>query len=250
MLISHKHKFIFFKPLKCAGTSVEHALYNIAGDDAVCAGSSWHGRLEYAKKNNDQQIHYHAYPDYFYKKVADVRQYSDYKHITIVRNPWDMIASYYWWAVQKPDFYTAEGGDEYWERCLITGAESDTQRRQKFEQALTTAGMYPDDVLAQDLGFADQVSSSFIYISMINSRFLDNRIDYYLRYENLQSDYNWLCDYLGVEDRTLPQHKRGVRKLNYHYSDYFTDWMREEVKYYFGDYIDKFGYEFERGDCR
>ena len=158
-----------------------------------------------------------------------------------------MIASYYWWSVQKPDFYTTEGGDEYWKRCLITGGESQAQIRQKFEQTLTTAGAYPDDVLAQDLGFADQISSSFIYVSMINSKFLDNRIDYYLRYENLQDDYNWLCENLGFESVVLPQHKKGVRKFNYHYSDYFTDWMRDEVRYYFGDYIEKFGYEFEQG---
>ena len=247
MLVSHQHKFIFFKPMKCAGTSVEHALYNIAGEDAICAGSSWHGQMEYAMKNNDQKMHTHGYPDYFYKNIPDVNQCSDYSHITVVRNPWDMIISYYWWVVQRPNFYTQMGGQEYWERCLITGNEPPSVRRLKCEQAMTTAAGYDSCPLAQDLGFADAVSSSFIYISMINSKFLDSRIDHYLRYENLQGDYEQLCKNLGVESVALPHHKHGVRKLGLHYSEYFTDWMRDEVEYYFSDYIEKFGYEFENG---
>ena len=35
MIVSHKHKFIFFKPWKVGGNSVEHKLITHCGDDDI-----------------------------------------------------------------------------------------------------------------------------------------------------------------------------------------------------------------------
>ena len=251
MLICPDKKFIFFKPMKCAGTSVEHALLDVAGNDAVCAGSSHNYVVEYDEKNyknNPYNLnHAHAYPDYFYRCIIDPELYTEYTHITVVRNPWDMMVSYYWWCIKNPASYDQAGGSGYHRQCLITGDEPNRDICLKFENSMTLATGYDTCSLAKDLGFADAIASPLIYASMIGRKFLDNRINCYLRYENLQNDYNKLCKAIGVESTMLPHHKRGVRKLDLHYSQYFTDWMRDEVEYYFGDYIEKFGYEFENG---
>ncbi len=69
MLICPEKKYIFFKPLKCGGSSVEHALYQMTGDDALCAGGN-----EYENKNNHafhdgewyDRFHQHSWPEVFY----------------------------------------------------------------------------------------------------------------------------------------------------------------------------------------
>ena len=40
MIISPKHKFIFFKPMKTAGSSVEHSKIQNCGPDALATGCS------------------------------------------------------------------------------------------------------------------------------------------------------------------------------------------------------------------
>ena len=44
MIISHKHKFIFFKTRKTAGTSLQIALSEFCGSDDIITGShKFHG---------------------------------------------------------------------------------------------------------------------------------------------------------------------------------------------------------------
>ena len=138
------------------------------------------------------------------------------------------------------------GGEGYYRECLITAGDSLEIVRQKFQNAMTLASLYSDCALAKDLGFANSAASALIYFSMINQKFLDERVDYYLRYEHLQDDYSSLCRKLGVDCEVLPQHKKGFRKFDHHYSKYFSNWMREEIEYYFNDYIREFGYRFEQ----
>ena len=56
MIISHEHKFIFFKPMKVAGSSIEVALSKICGDEDLQTGSEYQEEIEefgYIPKNNE-----------------------------------------------------------------------------------------------------------------------------------------------------------------------------------------------------
>ena len=244
MLICPQRKFIFFKPMKCAGSSVEHALLKTTDSDALCTGAD-----EYPEKNNQvfhdnewyARFHQHTWPGAFYDRIANPAMYEDYTNITIVRNPWDMIVSYYWFCM---------GGDlknvhlENASDWVIRKEDSKTVVKEKFNFIMTAATAY-DSVSAHELGITNQAASPFIFISMVNSKFLDKRVHRYLRYEDIKTDFLGLCSDLSLGSVELPRHKSGFRKLDLHYSEYYNDWMIEEVKYYFGDYIEKFGYEFE-----
>ena len=108
MLIFPRKKIIFFKPMKCAGSSVEKALYDFTGPEALCAGSASGmqkiGYDEYEPRNNNDHrgkklFYQHATPEAFDQRVVTDNPWSDYTRVSISRNPLDSVVSYYWWCV-------------------------------------------------------------------------------------------------------------------------------------------------------
>ena len=244
MLICPQRKFIFFKPLKCAGTSVEHALYSTAGPDALCTGSaSGDGEIEYDSRNNHlldngqeaNRFVQHTPPCLFYSRVGGMGLYDKYSNITIVRNPWDALVSFYWWCVRK------EGAPEEW---LIKPDDSSDDMAQKFETVITMPSVYSKDPIAHEIGLGSSVSSAFIFFHTLNNLFVDSRIDHYLRFESLERDFIDLCKRLEIDDVKLLRYKVSQRKLGIGYRVYYNSWMRNIVAEKFSSYIEKFSYRF------
>jgi hypothetical protein len=99
MIISHKHKFIFVKTKKTAGSTLEKLLFPYLGPDDVCTGST---------RDNTPALN--IAPDQNGHMAWDMiqNQYSfdwkDYYKFTIERNPWDKcVSSYYWHQKIKPE---------------------------------------------------------------------------------------------------------------------------------------------------
>jgi len=244
MLICPQRKFIFFKPLKCAGTSVEHALYATTGIDALCTGSSsGTGETEYSSRNNELLVNgqqamrfvQHTPPSLFYSRAEAPDQYCDYTNITVVRNPWDALVSFYWWCVRR------EGIAEEW---VIKSDDSQTDMTKKFETVVTMPVIYSKDLIAHEIGLGTSISSAFIFFHTLNNLFVDDRIDCYLRYESLGKDFIDLCEGLEINDAKLHKHKTGQRRLKLDYSKYYNSWMRNIVAEKFSSYIKKFNYSF------
>jgi len=100
MIVSHKHKFIFFKPHKVAGTSVHLALSEFCGKDDIITRlgifRADHDQTEYKPVSRNESVFTnHSTPEELRSKMPEI--YSKYTKITIVRNPWDAAASAYWW---------------------------------------------------------------------------------------------------------------------------------------------------------
>ena len=77
MIISHKHKFIFFKPWKVGGNSVEHNLIEHCGDKDL---------IDTTHRNPKDTL-----------DIIGKRKFNKYFKFTIARNPWDRMVSYFWW---------------------------------------------------------------------------------------------------------------------------------------------------------
>jgi chondroitin 4-sulfotransferase 11 len=72
---------------------------------------------------------------------------------------------------------------------------------------------------------------------------IDNQIavDYVGKVENLQNDFNIICERLGIEHRILPH----IRKTNHkHYSEYYSEENRKKVAEVFREDIETFSYKF------
>jgi hypothetical protein len=77
MIVSHKHKFIFFKPWKVGGNSVEHNLITHCGDDDI---------IDNTHRNPKDTL-----------DIVGEKIFNEYFKFTIARNPWDRMVSYFWW---------------------------------------------------------------------------------------------------------------------------------------------------------
>ena len=228
MIISHRHKFIFIKSEKTAGTSVEAALSGHCGgaDMVTPVGDYWFNRDE-----RGEWIHSVMNAEGFYQHdpAAEVRRkldptiWGDYLKFTIIRNPWDRVVSLYSWeARNKPEL----------------------KPQKSFVHRL---GVPFNEFAETKKAFAQFVKGEW----KTNDRFylIDGEVcvDFVIRYERLESDLQELCGRLGLPRVELPRLKSGMRQAGHRYSEYYDQETREIVARAHANDVRHFGYAFEQG---
>ena len=129
MIISHRHRFIFVKTRKTAGTSIERFLSAHLGPDDVIMGADegnhlgrWNPAVELAshpdpssvkltlKQWRQQHRYYQHMPAWRIRARAGRALWDDYFTFCFERDPWDKLESFYWWRTRddavRPDFET------------------------------------------------------------------------------------------------------------------------------------------------
>jgi len=235
MIISHSRKFIFFKPLKTAGTSVEVLLRDMCGPtDIITPVAPDEVKKGFNSQNNINEdgifkFHSHTWPDLLFEKTEST--WNDYHKISMVRNPWDMCVSYYWWTMSRNKN----------SQLIIKDSDIDSLIEEKFRLFLETKCFYDEHILKNVDNF---YKSPVSWLSDISLNFMSEEIDTYIRFESLQSDFNnVVCD-LGGRPVELPRFKSNKRNLSYHYSKYYCEHTADLVKNYFSEYSDSLGYSF------
>ena len=126
MIVSHRHRFVFLKTRKTAGTSIEVALARIAGDDAIVtplnppepgheprnygvAGGRQAGGGEVrslrrlirdpdaATAAADRIPYFNHMPAFLVRAKLGAEVWESYFRFCFERNPWEKVASMYWW---------------------------------------------------------------------------------------------------------------------------------------------------------
>ena len=214
MLISYSHSFAFVHVPKTAGVSVHAALYPYAQHVDHYWANRWLSKVG---------IHVNHFAPYPLRKfrlhsTAAVLQehlpaavFDDLYKFAFVRNPWDMLVSYFHYVQQSPSHH----------RRRSVGKQAD---------------------------FADYVRYEIRRNKISQTRMLvDGRdrllVDFVGRFESLVSDFNWVCTRIGI-DAALPQVNRSQRG---DYRDLYTDRLASLVGRHFAADIDRFGYTFENG---
>jgi len=101
MIVAHAHKFIFIKLPKSAGTSIQVALAEHCGPDDIISSI---GNIEgFVPQNECPGCNPHASPKSIKSIVGDV-VWDSYLKIICVRNPWDLIVSWWHWHLKPCGF--------------------------------------------------------------------------------------------------------------------------------------------------
>lgn len=231
MLLSHKHRFIFLKIKKTAGTSIEISLsrYCDGPDDIITdlapADQALRDKLLIKPKN--RLAHWHSYrvtdayvlitrgkrkrqfwghmPAVAVRERVGAEVWNSYFKFAIDRNPWDKtISNYYWRCRGKTGRIDL---DEYFRR--YTG---------RFNH----------------------------YNFPVYSIHGAVAVDFVGRYENLIPDLTNALQQVGIEfDGWLPRAKGAARIDRRHYSEVLNEQQREIISSHFRAEVDLLGYRFE-----
>ncbi|MBT4022351.1 sulfotransferase family 2 domain-containing protein [archaeon] len=255
MIISHDHKFIFFKPAKVAGTSLELALAQHCGEiDIITPIANLNigldeGHLEHTPRNYEG-FYEHMTPDEIKKQVGEV--WDDYTKITITRNPWDMVVSRWYWTQTEYNDPRIETGTQT--NVLTRLVELVQEGNLSLDRILTSARhrLIDKPKLKKSIAegdfeaFAQKLPPYFTNNNFYFDSEGQDNFDVLLRFENLQDDYDELCSSFGFSKSTLPRAKTKVRKDKKHYSTHYTPISRNAISQKFSSQIDRFGYSFEK----
>tara|TARA_A100001015_G_scaffold74947_1_gene83181 strand:+ start:1094 stop:2683 length:1590 start_codon:yes stop_codon:yes gene_type:complete len=236
MIISHKHKFIFVRPRKTAGTTMQNVLSKICGEDDIITSGYDEGNRNIDKSCWDGHPHPHLWD---IKNLVGNDIWNDYYKFTFVRNPFDITVSRFFWNIigkgQKGYDTTKEDFKRWFKEYTSTNIFHDAKY-----YSVNLA--YPFLV---DMNCMSQ-NNTPIYPSGKLNRAIN--LDFVGRYENLQSDFNFVCDTLGLENLKLKDEntKTKTRKNKINYKEWYDEKMVEVMYSCFEKDFDLLGYEFEQ----
>ncbi len=143
-------------------------------------------------------------------------EWGEYFKFTFVRDPWDRFYSRYAWGMKKNMF--------------LRHVKSFAEFAKKIEVG--------ERVFKKRLFGAETLRSQFLMISDKDGKLL---VDFIGRFENLQNDFNIVCDKIGIPRQQLPHKNKTKRK---HYTEYYDEETKQIVAEKYAKDIEMFGYEF------
>ena len=173
LIISHKHRFIFIRPKKVASSSIEFALRQILGPRDVATSLRLYrptGPLQLPSVGYISGCPPHATA--YHIKRWFPQAWKSYHKFTLVRNPWDVCVSLYFWFLSKD---TGKPG---------------TQKSPKALRSICLKYSNLPYTFLSGLPYADT----------------------YIRFDNLTEDLKSLSTRLGVDLPDLIHDKAGRRK--------------------------------------
>jgi hypothetical protein len=149
-------------------------------------------------------------------KIKFQKEWEDHFKFTIVRNPWDRLLSTYKDKVQKQWIDTDDHPD----------------RLSKFEK-------YKDG--GYKFFVKNVIPSEDNHTECLTNLIDFKNIDFIGRFENLQEDFDIICDKIGIPKQQLPHANKSKHK---HYTEYYDDETKQIVAEKFAKDIEYLGYEF------
>jgi hypothetical protein len=231
LLISHAHKFIFIKPRKVAGTSVELAFspFLKAGDLATPIEVE----EELTRKYVDglkigkigEKLRDHSPLAKAYTTLGESIQ--AYKVVTIERNPWDRAVSQFFWSMRHSNLKDQSFSD------------------QKYAFAKYTRRWGPTTWEDKLWGRKRQRSLSSYDLYSISGK---SKADFVLFFETLEADLARCGDWLNFDHVVQLQGKTKATsrpKDGPHWRDFFDNDLQSFVSQHCHREISAYGYQFD-----
>ena len=228
-MISHKFRCIFVHVPKTAGQSIEHFFLNLQ----QLTLREKHQLL--LRKNTDPKLgpsrlaHMRA-TEYHECGYISKERFNDYFSFAFVRNPWERLVS------------------EYLHKKI--------DKKQSLKEFVLNG-------LPEANDFCDKYRHIIPQSDYLFDNHGNQMVNFIGRFENLQEDFNYVCQRLDIKNSQLP-HKNSsysprrflLRKIRHlfsnnnrikkHYSEYFDEELFDVVSKMYERDINKFDYKFDK----
>lgn len=209
-MISHRKQFIFIHIYKTAGSSITSALSEFDNHRILNNPFIKNLRIRFAPSSYNM-FRSTLFPDHvtalYVKNSVQPRVFNEFFKFAFVRNPWDWQVSMYHY-IKRARFYR----------------QHNVAKKMSFENYVTWR--VENDVRLQKRFVVDE-----------NDNVL---VDYIGKFENLESDFAYICQELDIR-KTLPHIKKSERRS---YRTYYNDRTANMIYDAFRKDIDFFDYQF------
>lgn len=216
-MISVEKNFLFVHVPKTGGNSIQTILKNYSEDTIINLGKHHDGVERFEVRNNKYNIKKNFTLN-GYKLVLPPEQFKKMFKFATIRNPWDRCISFY---------FSPSRGVKEWNRddfILFVNKMKPLRHYIKLES------------------FINKVLRKLKMPININTGRLDQDIDFLIRFENLEQDFQIVCQKIGIPHITLPKYNKSERK---HYSKYYDQELKEIIEKKFKEEIELVDYEFK-----
>jgi chondroitin 4-sulfotransferase 11 len=208
-MISHTHKFIYTRVAKTGSEALLQALRNHVNDiDRVCDIAS----CDYDPNHVSS---------FDLKKVVPT-QFDQYFKWAVTRNPWDRLVSI--WSMNKQSNHF---------RCALPRYVPDFS---EFIKSLDNLDWMPEKKIYH------KCNKKYFNYTFGNVSDFTKGSDFIGKFENLQNDFDFICDTIGIPRHVLPT----VNTTQHlHYSEYYNDETRQIVAERYAKDLERFDYTFD-----
>jgi len=208
-MISLKKNFLFIHVPKTGGNSIQNILRDYSEDKIVTLARHQDGIERFEVRNDTYNIVKHSTLSH-YKKVIEPEIYEKLFKFCTIRNPWDMLISFY---------FSPHRGVIEW-------------NRESFINIINQVETIRNYIVIRPL--TDKINRRLGVNIFPNLKSIDSDIDFIMRFEHLNDDFKKVCKILDIPFTPLPHRNKSNRK---HYSQYYDAELIKLVKARFKDEI-------------
>lgn len=211
MILSDKYKFIFIRQQKIGGATMEkngiavidpHHIKFTKAEVVAAIGPSREDPNHLSIDSIEKLVEQHKLDEYF--------------KFTFVRNPWARLLSVY--------CHVKKGPGREWQAFLKSqGKPFPITYKKSFKQ------------------FIKEYDNSLWPNSVMSMKEFAGDVDFIGKTENLQDDFDYICDCIGAPKQDIGWINKGDHKS---YIEYYDDETREIVAQRYAEDIEMFNYEF------